>query len=85
MSRAILNVDFDVYMKGAREITKMKDIFGGLLKAFVFGLTISTVSCGQGLRAENGAAGVGQVTLRAVIVSFILILMFDYFMSWVIY
>ncbi len=85
VARAILHVDFDIYMKSARDITKIKDVYGGLLKAFVFGLTIATVSCGQGLRAENGAAGVGQVTLRAVIVSFILILMFDYFMTWMIY
>lgn len=85
VSRAILFVDFDVYMKSARDVTKMKDIYGGLIKAFCFGMTIAVVSCGQGLRAENGAAGVGQVTLRAVIVSFVLILMFDYFLTWIIY
>jgi phospholipid/cholesterol/gamma-HCH transport system permease protein len=85
VARAILHVDFDLYLKGAKDVIKLKDIYGGLVKALVFGLTIATVSCGQGLRAENGAEGVGKATLRAVVVSFIMILMFDYFLTWMIY
>lgn len=85
VSRSILNVDFTIYMKYAEDAVKVKDIYGGLLKSFVFGITIAVVACSQGLRAENGAEGVGKATLRSVIISFILILMFDYFLTWMIY
>ena len=32
-----------------------------------------------------GASGVGQATMKAVVVSFILILVFDYILAWIFY
>ena len=81
----VFNVDFDVYFQKARGILELKDVYGGLLKSIVFGITISTIACSQGLRAENGAVGVGQATLRTVVLSFIFILIFDYFLTGAIY
>jgi phospholipid/cholesterol/gamma-HCH transport system permease protein len=51
-----------------------KDLSSGLLKAFAFGMIICVVSCFEGLRAEGGAAGVGQATTRTVVGSFLLII-----------
>ena len=85
VARSILGVDFEIYLNSARQAVKMKDIWGGLIKAALFGLTIASVACSQGLRAQHGAEGVGRATLRAVVLSFILILMFDYFLTWIIY
>lgn len=85
VGQSILNVDFNLYLRNARDAVKLKDIYGGLLKAFVFGTAIAAVSCSQGLRAENGAAGVGQATMRAVVVSFICIVVFDYLLTWMMY
>jgi phospholipid/cholesterol/gamma-HCH transport system permease protein len=85
VARSILNVDFDTYLNAARDAVQLKDIYSGLLKAYIFGETIAVVACSQGLRAENGAEGVGKATLKSVIISFILILMFDYFLTWIIY
>lgn len=82
VARAKFNVDVGIFLKNSRDALKLADIYGGLLKAFVFGLTVATVSCSQGLRTGYGAEGVGQATLRAVVVSFILILVFDYLLSW---
>lgn len=84
-AKSMFNEDFELYMKNAKEILKLKDVYGGLLKAFVFGTTICTVACGQGLQTEHGSEGVGRSTLRTVVISFLLILFFDYVLTWIIY
>jgi phospholipid/cholesterol/gamma-HCH transport system permease protein len=60
-----------------------KDIYTGLLKAFIFGVVIATVGCSQGLRAQNGAIGVGQATRRAVVVSYLLIIVLGYYVTFI--
>jgi phospholipid/cholesterol/gamma-HCH transport system permease protein len=81
MARAKFGVDIGIFLNTAEESLKMKDIYGGLFKSMVFGMTIAAVSCSQGLRAGQGPAGVGRATLRAVVISFIFILAFDYLIS----
>jgi len=49
------------------------NLFGGILKAVVFGLIIALVGCRQGLRTTGGAAGVGRATISAVVISIVLI------------
>jgi phospholipid/cholesterol/gamma-HCH transport system permease protein len=66
-------------------VLDLKDIYSGLVKALIFGATIATVGCAQGLRAEHGAEGVGRATMKAVVTGFIFILMFDYILTWVFY
>lgn len=78
-------VAFGTYFDNAEDILKLKDIYGGLIKAFCFGLLISGVACSQGIRAEQGAEGVGRATLRTVVISFLFILIFEYILTWVIY
>jgi phospholipid/cholesterol/gamma-HCH transport system permease protein len=85
VARANFDVDLEVFMKNGRDALKMKDIYGGLLKSYMFGTTIAIVACGQGLRAEGGPAGVGRATLRSVVISFMLILVFDYLLTWMIW
>jgi phospholipid/cholesterol/gamma-HCH transport system permease protein len=78
-------VSWRTYLNNAEDILKLKDIYGGLVKAFCFGLLISSVACSQGIRAEHGAEGVGRATLRTVVLSFLFILIFEYILTWVIY
>ena len=59
----------------------LKDIYTGLIKAFIFGIVISNVSCYFGFKARGGAEGVGQATTMAVVVSFISIIVFDTFFT----
>ena len=54
-----------------------KDLFSGLLKAFIFGMIICIVSCFEGFRTEGGAEGVGRSTTVSVVTSFILIIAAD--------
>ena len=54
-----------------------RDLFSGLLKAFIFGIIICVVSCFEGFRTEGGAEGVGRSTTVAVVTSFLLIIAAD--------
>jgi len=64
---------------------KAKEIFLGLFKALIFGLIVGTVSCYQGLATTNGAVGVGIATRRAVVISFLMVLISGYFLSRLLY
>lgn len=57
------------------------DFAHGLIKAFIFGGIIVITSCHKGFTAEGGAEGVGKATTSAVMVSTVLILVSDYFLS----
>jgi phospholipid/cholesterol/gamma-HCH transport system permease protein len=85
VARANFDVDLEIFIKNGRDSLKMKDIYGGLFKSFLFGMTIGTVACAQGLRADGGPAGVGRATLHSVVISFMLILVIDYLVTWLIW
>jgi phospholipid/cholesterol/gamma-HCH transport system permease protein len=70
-----------VYIESTRSSLAIEDIFGGLIKALVFGAIIAVVSCWQGFSTTNGAEGVGKATTNAVVFSFMLILISDYFLT----
>jgi phospholipid/cholesterol/gamma-HCH transport system permease protein len=57
------------------------DIIGGLIKAAVFGLIISLISCYKGFNARGGAKGVGVATTEAVVMASVSIMIVDYFLS----
>ena len=52
-----------------------------LLKALVFGFTIALISCVCGYQAEGGARGVGIATTKAVVWSFVAIVLWDLLFS----
>ena len=74
-------VDRGVFIENARWIVDHKDIVQGLIKATVFGCALSLISCCQGYFASGGAKGVGIGTTRAVVGSFVTILVLDYFLT----
>ncbi len=80
-----LNVPFEMYYNQVLESLRFKATYVGLLKSFVFGIIISSVSCAQGLKAENGALGVGHATRSSVIISFLLVLIVGYFITSIFY
>lgn len=58
-----------------------KDILVSLLKGCVFGGIISLVSCSMGYRTHGGAIDVGRATNKAVVWSFVAIVVVDYIIS----
>lgn len=73
-----LNVPWGQYISTAMDIAKCFDLYIGLLKALVFGIVITGVSCYQGFTTTQGAVGVGQATRKSVITSILLILVLGY-------
>ncbi len=74
-------VDRGVFMENVRWFLDVNDLMQGLAKATVFGLALSLISCYQGFYASGGAKGVGIATTRAVVGSFVTILVLDYFLT----
>lgn len=76
-----LGVPWIKYMQNATLYAETKDLYVGLLKAFIFGVIITIVACKQGFDTTQGAVGVGLATRQSVISSFLLILIFGYFIT----
>ncbi|MFN0065568.1 MAG: MlaE family ABC transporter permease [Chlamydiales bacterium] len=57
------------------------DFWTGIIKAFVFGLLISTISCYKGLTTKGGAAGVGTATTNSVVISYTYILVANFILT----
>ncbi|MBI2487703.1 MAG: ABC transporter permease [Deltaproteobacteria bacterium] len=76
-----IGVSFDVYYRNLSEFVEVSDVLNGLVKAAVFGIIISIVCCYVGLKTKGGPREIGTSVTRAVVLSFILILIFDYFIT----
>ena len=55
----------------------MHDLNACLLKSLSFGFAITLVSCACGMAAKDGAKGVGEATTKAVVWSFVTIVILD--------
>jgi len=53
----------------------------GMIKPLIFGFILSTVGCFQGLRVRGGTQGVGRATTQAVVVSSVLMLVTNFFLT----
>jgi phospholipid/cholesterol/gamma-HCH transport system permease protein len=76
-----LGVSLTAYFDQALRYSENKGLYIGLLKAFLFGIIITTVACHQGFSVTEGAVGVGHATRKTVIVSFLSILIVGYFVT----
>lgn len=70
-----------LYWRQTWDYLKTDDIYNGLIKACFFGASIALLSCYKGFYSEGGAEGVGKATTGAVVLSFMTILISDYFLS----
>jgi phospholipid/cholesterol/gamma-HCH transport system permease protein len=69
------------YFNGIAQNMTGHDIETGLYKALVFGLVVTWVCCYKGYHAERMATGVSRATTEAVVLSSVLILAWDYFLT----
>ncbi|MBZ5560987.1 MAG: ABC transporter permease [Acidobacteriia bacterium] len=71
----------DAYWKSVYHALTFQDITQGLIKPFFFAVTISLVGCYCGLHTTGGTEGVGRSTTQAMVVSSVLILLLDFFIT----
>jgi phospholipid/cholesterol/gamma-HCH transport system permease protein len=80
----VLHISPNLYLTSAWEALEYSDLLGGLLKPVVFGATVALVSCYCGMRTHGGTQGVGRSTTQAVVISSVLILVFNFFLTQII-
>lgn len=75
----LLDMSTQEFVRGLRLFYQPFDLTYSLIKTTSFGLLITIVGCFQGFTTQGGAEGVGIATTRAVVISSMLILVFDAF------
>ncbi|TFH38945.1 MAG: ABC transporter permease [Chrysiogenales bacterium] len=81
IARSHLGISFGTFYLHVLESLWFKPAYVGLLKSFVFGIVISVISCAHGLRATDGARGVGRATRNSVVASFLMVLIVGYYIT----
>ncbi|HEY8269502.1 MAG TPA: ABC transporter permease [Pseudobdellovibrionaceae bacterium] len=76
-----LNLDPHFFYLKIMSTASIDDYLSGFGKTFFFAIFVSLPSCYFGLNVKNGAKEVGIATTKAVVVSSILILVGDFFLS----
>jgi phospholipid/cholesterol/gamma-HCH transport system permease protein len=70
-----------MYIKGIPQFMVFQDLIEGLVKPVFFGIIITLTGCYVGLNTRGGAEGVGNAAKQAVVLSSVLILMSDFFIT----
>lgn len=77
----LLGVNAGVFFGQMEASVEWKDIANGIVKSVIFGLIIAWVCTYKGYFTGRGAEGVSQSTTSAVVLSSVLILIGDYFLT----
>ena len=83
-------LDAGFYWNSIKAYMWWQDYAVGVFKTFFFGYAVAIIGCHQGLNVTGGAEGLGRSTTFTVVLSLIVILISDYFLSkmlllWLIY
>ena len=77
----LFHVEEAIWWENVRRYSSTADIQVALIKGAVFGVLIVIIACHQGLKASNGAVGVGRGTTNAMVFSSLAILMANFLLS----
>ncbi len=81
----LLGVSSGAYFSQMGSVITSEDIWNGFYKSLSFGVIVAWVCCFKGFYAERGAEGVSHATTQAVVMSSVLILVWDYFLTSVLF
>ena len=76
-----IDISFHTYFDNLREVVRFKAVANGLIKSFVFAVSIGVVSCHQGLITIGVPRGIGRSVTKAVVISIVLIVILDYILT----
>jgi len=77
----LLGVSSGSYFAGMENSVVFQDVYSGFMKSLSFGLIITWVCCYKGFNAPPMATGVSRATTESVVLSFVLVLVWDYFLT----
>ena len=77
----LLGLSEGTYFGEMQSFVHMSDIMSGFWKSLSFGVIVTWVCAYKGYHTGHGAEGVSRATTQAVVLSSVLILVWDYFMG----
>lgn len=77
----LLGVSEGGYFQEMKNYVDVSDILYGLYKSLSFGIIVTWICCYKGYNAGIGAEGVSRAITQAVVTSSVLILVWDYFLT----
>jgi phospholipid/cholesterol/gamma-HCH transport system permease protein len=75
------HIEAHFFWQHAQGYVTLWDIIISLIKPVFFGAVIALLSCYRGFESEPGAQGVGRAATQAFVMSFITILILDFFLA----
>lgn len=84
---AVYKLDFSQgsYISQTWDILETMDVVSGLVKAAAFGFIVTVLGCYHGYHSGRGAQGVGAATTNAVVSASIMILIFNYIITQILF
>jgi phospholipid/cholesterol/gamma-HCH transport system permease protein len=79
------HISFESFITSARQALPFGDVLRGLLKSVFFAVIVAIIGAYQGLQTRGGAAGVGKSTTGAVVTAIILIFVFNFVLSYLLF
>ena len=76
-----IGFEYHSYIRSTLKFLEYQDVASGLFKAAVFGFIVTFIGCFYGFETSGGASGVGESATQAVVTSSILILLFNYLIT----
>lgn len=77
----LVGLDQAVFLQRISDTLEFRHIMEGFIKAAIFGCIFGLVCTYRGFYTTGGAKGVGEATNRGVVVSMVMIIIFDYFIT----
>jgi phospholipid/cholesterol/gamma-HCH transport system permease protein len=69
------------FWRRAIDVLEFADLMQGFAKSLVFAFILATVGCYKGLTVRGGTQGVGRATTQSVVISSVLIIVTDLFLT----
>jgi phospholipid/cholesterol/gamma-HCH transport system permease protein len=77
----LLGLSRGTYFGEMQTLVRFDDVMTGFWKSIAFGVVVTWVCTYKGFHVGHGAEGVARATTQAVVLSSVLILVWDYFMG----
>ncbi|MBC6415139.1 MAG: ABC transporter permease [Bdellovibrionales bacterium] len=81
IGKLYLQLDYIDFLARALRTPKLGFVIFGFFKTMVFAFFIAITSCYYGLNVEKGSYEIGRATMRAIVVSFMLIICGDFVLT----
>jgi phospholipid/cholesterol/gamma-HCH transport system permease protein len=75
------DVHFSYFLSSALRSTTLADFLSGVIKTLFFAFNISIVACYLGMNTRGGTVGVGRATTQTVVVTSVITLVSDFFLT----